>query len=229
MAITAQEAQSASFDEARRGFDERQVTEFQQRVVKTLRSYEEEVAGFAKRVELAEQQAAELADAEEAVKRTFLAASRTKREMLDEAEAEAGQVRAEAAADAERMRSEAKAEAERLLEEIEAEVGELRSTAHHEVTQQRDEARAQARAIMDDAIAKAEKAEAHTNAEIARLESRLGQLRTAVADLELRLRSFAEAALEDVVVVKGLVDLETATLDEIEAFSAPSIEGAEEI
>ncbi len=201
MAISAQEAQGARFTDSKRGYDSREVDSFRERVVKTLRAYEDELAKANERLASARDRVTSLEDAEEAVKRTFLAATRTKREMEEEAQANADRVLAEASHEADKVRSEATQEA----------------------AAKRANADADAASLISEAKGTAADAEAQTRAEVERLERRLGQLRTAVRDLEGRLKVFAEGALDEVAVVGGLIDLETSALDEIEAFKSPEI------
>ena len=206
MAISAQEAQGARFTDSKRGYDIREVDSFRERVVKTLRAYEDELAKASERLASARDRVTSLEDAEEAVKRTFLAATRTKREMEEEAQAEADRVRAEASHEADKARSAAQAEASQMVSAAEAE----------------------AKQLVADAQQTAMEAEAQTRTEVQRLERRLGQLRTAVRDLETRLKAFAEGALDEVAVVGGLIDLETSALEEIEAFKSPDLKTTED-
>ena len=201
MAISAQEAQGARFTDSKRGYDIREVDSFRERVVKTLRAYEDELAKANERLASARDRVTSLEDAEEAVKRTFLAATRTKREMEEEAQAEADRVRAEASHEADKTRSVAQQEAASTVSKAESEAKQLLADAQHAASE----------------------AESQTRAEVQRLERRLSQLRTAVRDLESRLKVFAEGALDEVAVVGGLIDLETSALEEIEAFKSPDI------
>ena len=100
MAISAQEAGTIRFDEDRRGYATTQVEAFRERVVNALRLYEAELAKYRERAEQADTRIGELEEAEEAVKRTFLAAARTKKDMIAEAAAEATKVTAAANRDA---------------------------------------------------------------------------------------------------------------------------------
>ena len=214
MAITSQEAQGMQFGEGRRGdLDLRQVKEFQKSVVETLTRYEEEAEKFRAHLEVAEQAAVEFKDAEEAIKRTFLAASRTKREMI---------------AEAARTRAEAQDEGEALRLETSSEIQEQKATATREAKKEWADAHAEAGAILTDAKTQAREAEEQTKAEVERLEKRLGHMRGALAELESRFTAFAESALDDVIVIKGLVDLETSSLEEIEGFKAPDLDSSED-
>ncbi len=223
MAISAQEAQGFQFGEGRKGYDERQVETFRQRVVDTLRAYEAELARANDAIAQAKQRVQELEDAEEAVKRTFLAASRTKREMEEEAKASADKVTAAAQAEADRVTADANQAAEATRTAAQQESDEMLAAARRDAETARSQATAEARQLLAEARQKATDAEAHTQGEVERLERRLAQLRTAVADLERRLRTFAEGALDEVAVVSGLVDLEEKGLDQIEAFQSPDL------
>ncbi len=223
MAISAQEAQGFQFGEGRKGYDERQVESFRQRVVDTLRAYESELARANDAIAQAKQRVQELEDAEEAVKRTFLAASRTKREIEEEAKAEAGKVTAAAKSEADRVTADANQAAEATRSAAQREADEMLAAARRDAETARTEATAEANGLLADARQKAADAETHTQGEIERLERRLAQLRTAVADLERRLRTFAEGALDEVAVVSGLIDLEEKGLEQIEAFQSPDL------
>ncbi len=227
MPISAQEAQGFQFGEGRKGYEERQVESFRQRVVETLRTYEAELARANESMAEVKRRVSELEDAEEAVKRTFLAASRTKKEMEEEARAAAERVTSEAKAEADRVTSEAATAAEQTLDEARREADTMVADARRDAESRRSAAEEDARRMLGDARRKAAEAEAHTQAEVERLERRLAQLRTAVGDLERRLKTFAEGALDEVAVVSGLIDLEAQGLEEIDAFRRPDLGEAE--
>ncbi len=223
MAISAQEAQGFQFGEGRKGYDERQVESFRQRVVDTLRAYESELARANDAIAQAKQRVQELEDAEEAVKRTFLAASRTKREMEEEAKVEFDKVTAAARAEADRVTTEANDAADAARTAAQREADQMLAAAGRDAETARSEASAEARDLLAAARETAAEAEAHTQGEVERLERRLAQLRTAVGDLERRLRMFAEGALDEVAVVTGLIELEEKGLEQIEAFQSPDL------
>lgn len=228
MAISAQEAQGFQFGEGRKGYDERQVESFRQRVVDTLRAYESELARANDAIAQAKERVQELEDAEEAVKRTFLAASRTKREMEEEAKATTGKLLAEAQAEADKLSAEAAQTAEQARADAQRQADELLASAHHDAEAARTSASAEAQELVAAARQNAAAAEAKTATEVERLERRLAQLRTAVGDLERRLRTFASGALDEVAVVSGLIDLEAEGLEQIEAFQRPDLGEAEQ-
>ncbi len=204
MAISAQEAGTIRFEEDRRGYATTQVEAFRERVVNALRFYEAELAKFRERSEQADQRITELEEAEEAVKRTFLAAARTKKDMLAEAESEAESVRADAQRDAD----------------------ETVAAANSEAAATRRSAAEEAKSLLDETKVRAAAAESELSAERKRLEARLAQLRGAVRDIDERLRRFAEGALENVTVVGDMIDLETTRLEDIPAFQQPALESA---
>ena len=207
MAISAQEAGTIRFDEDRRGYATTQVEAFRERVVNALRLYEAELAKFRERADLADQRIAELEEAEEAVKRTFLAAARTKKDMVAEAESEAAQTVAAAAQEADQTIAGANAEAAATRKAAEAEAG----------------------ALLEETRVRAAAAESELTAERKRLEARLAQLRGAVRDIDERLRRFAEGALENVTVVGDMIDLETTKLEDIPGFQQPALETAQAV
>ncbi len=223
MAISAQEAQSIGFGEGRRGYDEREVDQFRERVVTTLRAYEAELAKSTAGLQAAQQRISELEDAEEAVKRTFLAASRTKREMEEEAQAQAARLVADATADADQVGAAAKAEAEELRSAARADADAMRNEAREDAATTRSNAENEATRLLTEARQHAAAAKEQTENEVKRLERRLAQLRTSVTDLEQRLKAFAAGALDEVAVVSGLIDLEVKGFEEIEAFQAPDL------
>ncbi len=223
MAISAQEAQGIRFSEGRRGYDEREVDGFKDRVVQTLRAYEAELAKAADTIKAANARVSELEDAEEAVKRTFLAASRSKREIEEEARAEAEHLVSEAQRQAEEAVAAARAEAEQMRSAARAESDALVTEAREEAAHARDGAESEATRLLTDARRRAEEADEQTRAEQHRLQQRLAQLRTAVADIEQRLRAFADASLDEVAVVSGLIDLETEGIEQIPSFQGPEL------
>ena len=202
MSMSAQEAGTISFEEDRRGYSQAQVDAFKDRVVKALRFYEAEMAKFKERADQANVRIRELEDAEEAVKRTFLAATRTKKEMLTEAESEA----------------------KSLVDAATREAGTLTAEAAGEASSLRKAAESESERILEDMRVRAAEAEAETSAERQRLESRLAQLRTAVRDLDNRLRVFAEGAMDEVSMTHDLIDLEASKLEDIPAFKQPELE-----
>ncbi len=233
MAMTADQVEAKRFGEAKHGLDADEVRSFQANVVQVLRAYEVELGKARQQVKALEQRAAELEEAEEAVKRTFLAAAHTKNEMIGEAEQEAARLTSEASAAAQAVREEAqrdaaglRAEAQRLRDEAEAESSRLRAGAAADAEQALAGAATEAARVREEAAESARQARAAADAEIAEvraaadserrdLDQKLGRLRTAVSDLEGRLRLLATGALDEVLVLSDLIDLETTQLEDI--------------
>ncbi len=208
MAMTPREARTVNFTEDRRGYAPTEVHEYQERVAEALRLYETEVGRLRARLEDSEERIKELQDAEDAVRRTFVAASQTKREMVAEAESEAARVRREADEAAAR----------------------LRAAAEEHTSQQRAAAQAEATRLVQEARTEAHETRAKAETEVRLLERRLLQLRGSITDLEERLRDFAGRALDELSVAGGMIDLETAELGDIESLvpeTAPAARAAE--
>ncbi len=223
MSFNSTSAEKARFTESRKGFDSDEVLAFQKSVTNALRGYEKELADTRTELENTRQRIADLEIAEEAVKRTFMAAGLTKQEMLSEAEKAAAETRSAAKADAEEMRSTAEADSNRL-----------RTEAQKESEQMLTEASNEAARLLSEARAEADQTSVRAAAEHKRLEKRITQLRTALGSLEERLQVFATGALDEVATANDMIDLETKTLDEIAAFQdtedapteeAPAAEG----
>ncbi len=206
MAITPRDVRNQRFTEARRGYASEEVRAFQERVADALKAYEAEVAKLQARIQASEERVKEMRDIEEAVKRTFAAATRTKREMLTEAEADAARLRREAERDAE----------------------QARAALDDEERARRSAAEAQAAAIVGEATAAADAQRAAANAEVQAMDRRLAQLRTSVRDLEARLRQFATSALDELAVATDLIDLETVDISEIDHLTPGVAEAAGE-
>ncbi len=205
MAMTPREARTVTFTEDRRGYAPTEVHEYQERVAEALRMYETEVGRLRSRLEQSEERITELQDAEDAVRRTFVAAAQTKREMVAEAEAEAERVRREADEAATRQRA----------------------TTDEETSRQRAAAQAEATRLVDEARIEAHETRAKAETEVRLLERRLLQLRTSISDLEVRLSDFAGRALDELAVAGSMIDLETADLTDIEALAPQAAAVAE--
>ncbi len=202
MAMSAQEARTANFSEARDGLDASEVNAFREAAADALAGWEQEAEQAADRLKSAEERLAGIEEAEDAVRQTFIAATTTKREMLSEAEAASEEMRSGAVADAARLRVDA-----------ERETSELRARTDREINE-----------LLVEAQVQAATAEEQTRAEVQRMENRMAQLRTAVRDLDSRLRAFATAATDELAVTAGMIDLETTRLEDIEAFRVPAVE-----
>jgi cell division septum initiation protein DivIVA len=176
MELTSYQAETVRFSQVRRGFDPDEVTRFQRRVARVLAEYERETAAARDQIARLERQRDGARSDEAAARQTYLAAARTKDELVAEAARHATELRDQAATDAAAVRSQAEREAEELL----------------------DTARREAAAV-----------ERRSTDEVARLRRRMAQLRTAVSDIEDRMRVMAERTLAETHVVADLIALET--------------------
>lgn len=182
MDLSAIDVQQKTFRERFRGYDPDDVEDFLDRVVETFRSLELQVKRQQERIDQLEHDLAETSEAEEAIKRTFVAAQRTTQEMVTEAEAQAATIVERAREESDRLTGEARAEAER------------------------------ARRAADD--------------ENGQLMRRTAQLRTAVADLQNRLRAFAEGGLVELESIQASIDLETQSISDILSAAADEADAA---
>ncbi|MBT8207084.1 MAG: DivIVA domain-containing protein [Acidimicrobiia bacterium] len=214
--MDATSVETHQFEEAKRGFEIDQVKAFQRGVAATLRQYEKELADVQGLLQTTKARAAELEVAEEAVKRTFVAAGLTKQQMIEEAERDTAALRAAAEKEAASVRASAQAEADSVLRAAKAAATKLR-----------DEAEAESARLRSEAHDEAEEMQISTEARRREIEKRFGQLRVALASLEDRLRVFADDGIEEINVTRDLMDLETKNLDDIEAFQDDAPKPAE--
>ncbi|MEN8234137.1 MAG: DivIVA domain-containing protein [Actinomycetota bacterium] len=109
MKIEASTVEAHRFARVRRkGYDPIEVDRVMERLIATLRSYEQDTANLEDRVQEAD-------DSVDAIRRTFAAAQRTRDEMINESAARAVDVVEKARSEAEAIISEARMEAESVL------------------------------------------------------------------------------------------------------------------
>lgn len=216
--MDAASVETHQFEEAKRGYEIDQVKAFQRGVAATLRNYEKELADSQDLLKTTRARAAELEVAEEAVKRTFVAAGLTKQQMIEEAERDSSSMRASAEKEAASVRSSAQSEADSVLRAAKAAAMKLRDGAEAEATQLRDEVHAEA-----------EEMQISTEARRREIEKRFGQLRVALTSLEDRLRVFAGEGLDEINVTRDLMDLETKNLKDIAAFQSDAPKKEQEV
>ncbi len=272
MAVSAEGAGAFRFGRRWRGYATAEVDSFRDLMIESLSLLESELADM--KAQESSTRLAELDEAKEGVTRAFIAAARTKREMLLEAEAEATRIRADAVAafdeaqrDAVAQAAQVRQQAHAMLAETEAYVAETRAAV--EVEEERlgtrlgellgavEHVEAQVRralSIDKRSPAPATQSEATSAAAVSadqaaedppraaleetrvrnealvgelldqrwELEQRLGRMRTAVRDLEVRLGRLAEGALIDLSMVGDLIDLEATGVEDV---VAPEREG----
>ncbi|MEE9534760.1 MAG: DivIVA domain-containing protein [Acidimicrobiia bacterium] len=171
MDLTAIDVQQKTFRERFRGFDPDEVEDFLERVVETLRGYELKLRDQNDSLEALRQDLAGTKEAEEAIKRTYITAQRTSKEMVVEAQEKASRVLDKAKGEAEGMVSAARADVKRTRDDA--------ATEHES------------------------------------LQRRVAQLRTAVSDLQGRLKQFADGAAVELEGLGASIDLETHSISEI--------------
>jgi chromosome segregation ATPase len=121
------------FKEARRGYDKDQVERFRRAAMEAIEGYEDELARLQEQLTSQSVRLAELAAAEEAVRRTFISAGQVKAEMLTEAEMEAERLRTEAQRESHAERTTAQREVEELRTEARGDTDQLRAVTQREV------------------------------------------------------------------------------------------------
>ncbi|MBT8200382.1 MAG: DivIVA domain-containing protein [Acidimicrobiia bacterium] len=202
--LTAIEIQQQTFREVFRGYDRYEIEQFLEDVVKTMRAKEALVRQQMDRISELEADLSATDEAEEAIKRTFVAAQRTSQEMVAEAQEKANQLMQQAQAEADSLRRQASEESERMLtssieeaERVKREADEVAKNARSKLEHEYGDLRAQ------------REAEQH------RLAQRLVQLRTAVGDLQERVKAFAITSSGELEGIVGSIDLETHSIADI--------------
>jgi cell division septum initiation protein DivIVA len=172
VAITAREVEYAQFQESKRGYDQDQVENFRRAVIQAMQGYEAEITRLNDQLQNSSGRLKELEEAEEAVRRTYIAASQTKAEMIAEAEAEAQRLRNEARNEAHDLRTAVQREVDELRASAKTETDELRGTTQRETDelratseQEAQELRTQSREAADRMRAEADAAAAKSRAD----------------------------------------------------------------
>ena len=219
---TSTDTHTEDFAFVRRGYDPESVDSH-------LRGVE---SGWVKRLETAEAKVAELEaelaetrTREEAIHLTFIAATKTKEEMLETARRELEESRQAAKEESERIRSEAQYEAFRI-------VTDARTEAESAITEARREAES-VRALAADEGASLSAARA---TELARLReefaaqhteltTRLERIRSVTGELEDRLRLLASGALGELTAVHAAARVESDALGDLAPVVPPATSG----
>jgi cell division septum initiation protein DivIVA len=129
MDLTSYQAEAVTFREARRGFHQGDVAQFQQRVVRALRSYERELHDVQRRLAMLENERARTGAAGDEAQRAFLAGVDAKNSIIDRAERDAAELLAETRRRAESERARLDAEAEEARAGLIGELERLRGEA----------------------------------------------------------------------------------------------------
>lgn len=216
----------------RKGYDPVEVDRVMERLVDTLRSYEEDTALLEARLQEAD-------DSVDAIRRTFAAAQRTRDEMINESAARAVEVVEGGKAEAERIIAEARAEADLILFERDGLIAETHGERaalladgeveldrlRLEVEASRRDAAVERVAALADLEEKIEtrRAEALDEAERLanqmvgaarreeiRLTTRLGELRAAVSEVEESVRTLALLVAPEATHIAEVIDLTTS-------------------
>ena len=202
--LSAIEIQQQTFREVFRGYDRYEIEQFLEDVVKAMRSKEGTIRQQTDRISELETQLAASREAEEAIKRTFVAAQRTSQEMVTEAQEKANQLLSDSQAESDKLRRQASEESERML-----------TTSIEEAERVKTEAEDRARSMQEEVDAKYAALNAEREAEQQQLAARLIQLRTAVSDMQERMQQFASASSGELEGLTAAIDLETHSIADI--------------
>jgi DivIVA domain-containing protein len=230
MKIEASTVEAHRFVRVRRkGYDPIEVDRVMDRLVTTLRAHEQDTAELEERVAVAD-------DSVDAIRRTFAAAQRTRDEMINESAARAATIIEDADGEAGRITESARTEAEAVMfERDEAIIQAHREgadrmaeaeAASHRLLLGAEMARSDAVTLTEQALehnaarieamktAAAVEAERHANEivgaarrEEIRLATRLGELRTAVADVEAKINDLAALTTTHTTHIADVIDL----------------------
>lgn len=211
-AIGSTDDHTAEFPIVRRGYDPATVDRFLarlgQRSVERTDALERRIAELEAGLDEARRR-------EEAVHLTFVAATKTKEEMLQEASRQLAEAKAVAKEEAERILSEAQYEAFRIVtgarEEAEAAVDEARREAGTAGASGGDEGASPTKA----STAELDRIREEFTAEQAGLADRLEQMRTVTSDLEHRLRALAQGTREELEAMNEAARTGTETHDDL--------------
>lgn len=230
MKIEATTVEAHRFARVRRkGYDPVEVDRVMDRLVTTLRAHEQDTADLEDRVAVAD-------DSVDAIRRTFAAAQRTRDEMINESAARAATIIEDANGEAGRITESARTEAEAVMfERDEAIIQTHREgaermaeaeAASHRLLLDAEMARSDAVTLTEQALehngarieamktAAAVEAERHANEivgaarrEEIRLTTRLGDLRTAVGEVESKINDLAALTTSHTTHIADVIDL----------------------
>jgi DivIVA domain-containing protein len=229
MRVRAETVERHDFPVRRQGYDRPEVDAAMKRVAASLRSHEEDVqrleSDLSRALKAGKVFEESIVVIQETRERILKEASEESQRMKSEAEEALSGARSEAdhllegardrvdkllaelRVDAEAAIAEAGAEAEQRLSKAEAKEQRMLDSARAESDRLIDEARKEAAARRSEAETEAQNLVAEARAEHERLVVRVPQLRTAVADIENRIRAFSSAAAEDLEVVDAMIEI----------------------
>ncbi len=209
----------AAFELVRRGYDPAAVEQRLQQEAAARRELEV-------RIHQLEQDIKSARDAEEAVKLTFLAATRTKDELVEGAQEAANKILSEAKYEAYKVLTDAKAEADQITSEARAEadhaVTRARAEAETSVADARREAFTIVSSIKDETerLIAEQKMAADQIAQDAEEENRelldkVVKLRAVARDIEARLHAVAVGAIDDILATTSLIESQISANGEL--------------
>ena len=220
----------------RKGYDPVEVDRVMDRLVATLRSYEHDTALLEARVQEADESV-------EAIRRTFVAAQRTKQEMISEGAKRADQIVAAAQRDAakrldaaharidtmyverDQVSIEAHGEWERLMSEadeasfrmlLDAETARASSTGDRERVLELSERAAAAKlaAAAEEADRVSNEIIGEASREELRISARLDHLRAAITEVEAKIHDLAAVAAPYTAEIADIIDLTAVEEDQ---------------
>jgi DivIVA domain-containing protein len=215
----------------RRGYDPVEVDRVMERLVATLRSYEDDTARLESRVREADHSV-------DAIRRTFAAAQRTRDEMIGEGADRAAVIVERARSESERLVRNARTEIEAMSFErdeemvrahrvgaarmaeaeamsyrmlLDAETARSRavSAAESAIEDSRREGEARKQELVEEAERHANEIVGAARREEIRLTTHLDRLREAIADVETRIKDLAELATPHTNRIARIIDLTT--------------------
>jgi len=202
--LSAIEIQQQTFREVFRGYDRYEIEQFLEDVVKAMRAKEGTIRQQSERIATLEADLVASEEAEEAIKRTFVAAQRTSQEMVSEAQEKANRLLQDSQSEADKLRRQASEESERML-----------TSSIEEAEGVKAEAEESARSMQERVDQEFEQLRSEREAEQQQLASRLIQLRTAIADMQERMSSFAMNSSGELEGLAAGIDLETHSIADI--------------
>ena len=152
---------------------------------------------------------------EEAIHLTFVAATRTKEEMLEAAGRELDEARAVAKEDADRIVSEAQYEAFRIVTEARQEAEAAITEARRDADTLRNSAADEGASLSATRALELRRLREEFVVEEVELRARVDRMRSAIDELEQRLQRLACGALEELGSMERAIRVETEALNEL--------------
>lgn len=200
----------ATFELVKRGYDPAAVDQRMAQESAARRELESRIAQLEQDMQAAK-------DAEEAVKLTFLAATRTKDELVESAQESANKILSEAKYEAYKVLTDAKTEADQITDEArqgaEQAVERARAEAETSVADARREAFTIVSSIKDETERliteqrmAADQIAQEAEEENRELLDRVVKLRAVARDIEARLHAVAVGAIDDILATTSLIE-----------------------